>query len=145
MILGIGIDSCAVERMEKSMQRQGFCDYVFAPGEQELLQTLGGKHKKETAAANFAAKESFLKAAGTGLGGFALTELALLRAENGAPYFKLGGRAAAWVAAQGLSVHVSLTHEAGVATAIVLLEANTLPQVPNAAHTVAPAPAPEGE
>ena len=44
----------------------------------------------------FAAKEAFLKAAGTGLGGFALSELALLRAENGAPYFELQGRAAAW-------------------------------------------------
>ena len=55
-------------------------------------------------------------------GGFALSELALLRAENGAPYFELTGRAAAWASQRGLTVHVSLTHESGLANAIVLLE-----------------------
>lgn len=129
MILGVGIDSCAAERIEKSMQRAAFCDYVFAPAEQALLAGLGGKHKNESAAANFAAKEAFLKAAGTGLGGFALTELPLLRAENGAPYFELNGRAAAWAAARGLTVHASITHENGLATAIVLLEQTAQPHV----------------
>ncbi len=55
--------------------------------EQALLAALGDKHRAETAAANFAAKEAFLKAAGTGLGGFAMPELAVLRRESGAPYF----------------------------------------------------------
>ena len=95
---------------------------MYAPAEQALLAGLSGKRRAETAAANFAAKEAFLKAAGTGLGGFALSELALLRAENGAPYFELQGRAAAWATQRGLTVHVSLTHERGLANAIVLLE-----------------------
>ena len=64
-----------------------FLQLCYAPAEQALLQELSGKRRAETAAANFAAKEAFLKAAGTGLGGFALSELALLRAENGAPLF----------------------------------------------------------
>lgn len=122
MILGIGIDLCAAARIEKSLGKPAFCDYVFAPAEQALLQGLGGKRRAETAAANFAAKEAFLKAAGTGLGGFALPELALLRAANGAPYFELSGRAAAWAKQRGLTVHVSLTHENGLASAVVVLE-----------------------
>ena len=122
MILGVGIDLCEVQRMEKSLQRQAFCDHVFAAGEQALLAGLSGRRRAETAAANFAAKEAFLKAAGTGLGGFALNELALLRAKSGAPYFELGGGAAAWAEQQGVAVHVSLTHEKGLAEAIVLLE-----------------------
>lgn len=122
MILGVGIDLCDASRIEKSLEKVSFCNYVYAPSEQALLQGLSGKHRAETAAANFAAKEAFLKAAGTGLGGFALSELALLRAENGAPYFELSGRAAAWAAQRGLTVHVSLTHESGLANAIVLLE-----------------------
>ena len=89
MILGIGIDLCDAQRIEKSLEKPSFCDYVYAPAEQALLAGLSGKRRAETAAANFAAKEAFLKAAGTGLGGFALSELALLRAENGAPYFEL--------------------------------------------------------
>lgn len=122
MILGVGIDLCDAHRMEKCLEKETFCQYVYAPAEQALLNGLSGKRRAETAAANFAAKEAFLKAAGTGLGGFALSELALLRAENGAPYFELGGRAAAWAAQRGLTVHVSLTHENGLANAIVLLE-----------------------
>lgn len=122
MILGVGIDLCDARRIEKSLEKPSFCDYVYAPAEQTLLAGLSGKRRAETAAANFAAKEAFLKAAGTGLGGFALSELALLRAENGAPYFELSGRAAAWASQRGLTVHVSLTHESGLANAIVLLE-----------------------
>lgn len=122
MILGVGIDLCDAHRIEKSLEKQSFVDYVYAPAEQVLLAGLSGKRRAETAAANFAAKEAFLKAAGTGLGGFALAELALLRAENGAPYFELTGRAAAWASQRGLTVHVSLTHESGLANAIVLLE-----------------------
>ena len=120
MILGVGIDLCDAGRMEKSITRQSFLDHVFAPEEQALLAALGDKHRAETAAANFAAKEAFLKAAGTGLGGFAMPELAVLRRESGAPYF-----AAAWAAEQNLTVHVSLSHERGLASAVVILETGT--------------------
>lgn len=122
MILGVGIDLCDAGRMEKSLARQSFLDHVFAPSEQALLNTLGEKRRLETAAASFAAKEAFLKAAGTGLGGFAMPELAVLRKESGAPYFALTGAAAAWVQAQNATVHVSLSHERGLANAIVILE-----------------------
>lgn len=122
MILGVGMDLCDANRIEKSLERAGFANYVYAPAEQTLLAGLSARRRAETAAANFAAKEAFLKAAGTGLGGFSLAELAVLRAENGAPYFELSGKAAAWVAQRGLTVHVSLTHENGMAGAVVLLE-----------------------
>lgn len=75
MIFGIGTDLCDAGRMEKSLTRQSFVNHVFSPQEQDQLNTLHGKHRAESAAANFAAKEAFLKAAGTGLGGFALPEL----------------------------------------------------------------------
>ena len=70
----------------------------------------------------FAAKEAFLKAAGTGLGGFPLAELQTLRKESGAPYYALEGSAAEWLQAQGLRAHLSLTHEAGLAAAMTVLE-----------------------
>lgn len=126
MILGVGIDLCDAGRMEKSITRQSFLDHVFAPEEQALLAALGDKHRAETAAANFAAKEAFLKAAGTGLGGFAMPELAVLRRESGAPYFALTGAAATWAAEQNLTTHVSLSHERGLASAVVILETGAL-------------------
>lgn len=79
MIFGVGIDLCDAGRLEKSLAKQSFLDHVFSPSEQALLASLGEKRRAETAAANFAAKEAFLKAAGTGLGGFAMPELAVLR------------------------------------------------------------------
>lgn len=63
----------------KALQSPSFLDHVFAPAEQALLSALGEKRRAETAAANFAAKEAFLKAVGTGLGGFSLCDLAVLR------------------------------------------------------------------
>ena len=108
MIFGVGIDLCDAGRLEKSLAKQSFLDHVFAPSEQALLASLGEKRRAETAAANFAAKEAFLKA--------------VLRQKSGAPYFALTGAAAAWVREQGLTVHVSLTHERGLANALVLLE-----------------------
>ena len=110
---GIGLGSCWINRAKETFE---------TPEGKALLASLGEKRRAETAAANFAAKEAFLKAAGTGLGGFAMPELAVLRQKSGAPYFALTGAAAAWVREQGLTVHVSLTHERGLANALVLLE-----------------------
>lgn len=122
MIVGIGTDLCQTERMERAVERESFVQGVFSPAEQELLAARTGKRRAQTAAANFAAKEAFLKACGRGLGGFALTDIAVLRKESGAPYFALTGGAAAWVTDNGLTLHLSLTHDAGLASAFVVLE-----------------------
>lgn len=119
---GIGVDLCAVARMEKCLQSPAFWRRVFAPAEKAWLESLPPGRRTASAAANFAAKEAFLKAAGTGLGGFALAELAVLRQPGGAPYFAFAGSAAAWMAGSGLSARLSLTHEAGLACAFVVLE-----------------------
>ena len=123
MIFGIGTDLCAADRMAAKLQKPAFVQRVFSQAEQALLNERDGTHRAETAAA-FAAKEAFLKAAGTGLGGFALTDLTVLRKESGAPYFALTGPAAEWTAANTLTPHLSLTHENGLACAFVILEQN---------------------
>ena len=91
MIWGVGIDLCDADRIEKSLAKPSFLDHVFAPAEQALLSALGEKRRAETAAANFAAKEAFLKAVGTGLGGFALCDLAVLRRESFAAARNISG------------------------------------------------------
>ena len=121
MIYGIGYDLCKIERMKKSLQSETFCKRVFGSAEWAALQALGENRRAESAAACFAAKEAFLKAAGTGLGGFALTDLTVLRKESGAPYFALTGPAAEWTAANALTPHLSLTHENCLACAFVIL------------------------
>ncbi len=123
MIFGIGVDCVNVERIAKSMQREHFVQRVFSAGEQAHIKSLASDAQmRQTAAANFAAKEAFLKAAGVGLGGFALSDVAALRKKSGAPYYELFGSAAEFLAQNNLSAHLSLTHEGGIATAFAVLE-----------------------
>ena len=111
MIYGIGTDLCDVGRIEKSIARPAFLQHVYTPAEQELIAAHMGKKQAETAAANFAAKEAFLKACSTGL-----------RQPSGAPYLEFTGKAARFMAQNHLQAHLSLTHEAGLAGAFVVLE-----------------------
>ena len=80
MLYGVGCDLCEVARMEKSLfgpHGGAFARRVFGPGEQAALGLTNGPdalpagrsraHLAASAAADFAAKEAFLKAAGTGL------------------------------------------------------------------------------
>lgn len=121
MIVGVGVDLTREDRIARSLQSGRFVRRVYGPAERALLESRG--MRASTAAANFAAKEALGKALGTGLlREFSLCEAEALRDENGAPYFAFSGRAAALLAARGLTAHLSLTHEGGFAAAFVILE-----------------------
>lgn len=80
-------------------------------------------HRLASAAANFAAKEAFLKAAGTGLREpFSLCEIEAVRLESGAPAYHFSGQTAEWMQAHGLAARLSLSHEGGMALAFCILE-----------------------
>lgn len=130
MLYGIGCDLCEIARLEKSLagpHGAAFARRVFGPSERAALGLEVGaplSHKTAaSAAANFAAKEAFLKAAGTGLAGpFSLAEIEAVRLESGAPEYRFSGRTAAWVAERGLTARLSLSHDGGVALAFCTLE-----------------------
>ncbi len=90
-----------------------------------LFQSRG--MKPQTVAANWAAKEAFSKAMGTGLRGFTLNEIAVLRDSLGAPFFKLSGRALAAAQNNNLQFSVSLSHTAELALAFVIAFDATVP------------------
>ncbi len=84
----------------------------------------------ESLAANFAAKEAFLKATGMGLAGFELRDIAALRNGRGAPYYAFTGSAAEYMAQGGYTAHLSLSHEKGaqgIAMAYCILEHRSNP------------------
>lgn len=108
----VGIDSVEISRIKKSLEIDGFRKKVYSPAELEFLK------REESFAANFAAKEAFSKALGTGIRGFSLNEISVLRDKLGAPYLKLEGAAAE--AVKGYTFTVSLTHTRETATAIVI-------------------------
>ena len=117
MIFGIGCDVCALDHLEKSLSgphAAAFVRRVYGPAECTGLAS---------AAADFAAKEAFLKAAGTGLREpFALREIEAVRLESGAPAYRFSGATARWVADHGLTAHLSLSHDGGMALAFCILE-----------------------
>lgn len=122
MIAGVGVDMVRIERMGKSLCSEAFWQRVFGEEERAFLQGLSPARRAASAAANFAAKEAFLKACGKGLGGFSLADIQVLRAESGAPYYALRGTAAAWLAEKKLHAALSLSHEGGLAAAFAVLD-----------------------
>ena len=136
MIFGIGCDVCALDHLEKSLSgphAAAFVRRVYGPAECTALALdtplpagHSGAHRLASAAADFAAKEAFLKAAGTGLREpFSLCEIEAVRLPGGAPAYHFSGRSAQWVEARGLRAHLSLSHEDGMAMAYCILETET--------------------
>jgi holo-[acyl-carrier protein] synthase len=125
MIVGIGIDQVEIDRMEGLLSRRPTraAERLFTAGERGTCR--GRARPAECFAARFAAKEAFLKALGTGLGrGVAWHEVEVVVPDGGGrPRLRLSGTAARRLReAGGGSVHLSFTHEAGAATAMVVLE-----------------------
>lgn len=120
--LGVGIDLCAVPRMEKAAARPHFMERVFTAREREYLEARGAG-RAQSAAAMFAAKEAVAKALGTGFSGGVMPEMIeVTHAESGAPGIALSGAAKARLEALGGErVLVSLTHEQGMAAAFAVI------------------------
>jgi holo-[acyl-carrier protein] synthase len=129
-IVGIGVDAVDVVRFRGILARHpGFAARFFT--ETEQADARRAPDPTESLAARFAAKEAVMKALGTGLGGFALTEVEVRRgagrgATAGAPSLVLHGAAAALATQrQAGRFHLSLTHTAEVALAFVVAERAT--------------------
>jgi len=123
MIYGTGTDIIEVARIQKVMERDiGFRDKIFTPGEIAYCETK--KNKFQHYAARFSAKESFLKAIGTGWRfGIRFADIEVYHDELGKPYIRVYGKAEELLADLKISkIHVSLSHLKELATAIVILE-----------------------
>jgi len=121
LIQGVGMDLTSVSRMARSIEKEHFVQRVFGEEEQRLFAQRGSR-AAQSAAANFAAKEAFLKAADTGLGGFALRDIQALRQESGAPVYCFSGAALEYMQTNRLTAHLSLSHEGDMAAAVCILE-----------------------
>lgn len=124
MILGVGIDLVDAARLGALRARWGerFLDRVFTPG--ELESCLPRKDADNALAARFAAKEAGMKALGTGwAAGVGWHDLEVVARRGAAPELHLAGGAAEVAARLGaLRVHLSVTHEKGMAAAVVVIE-----------------------
>ncbi len=118
MIYGIGCDIIEIERIAKTDKR--FLEKHFTKLEQELFER---KKHPQTIAANFAAKEAFSKALGTGVRGFSLIDVEVLRDDMGKPYINLYGNAKELCKNAGVGeIFVTLSHSKELVVANVVLE-----------------------
>jgi holo-[acyl-carrier protein] synthase len=112
-IAGHGIDVVDVERFtEKLQSTPSLRDRLFAPGERELPD--------ESLAARFAAKEALIKALGSS-DGISWVEIEIPR-DHSVPTMHFSGATADTVAALGLRLHLSMSHDGGIAVASVIAE-----------------------
>jgi holo-[acyl-carrier protein] synthase len=124
MVYGIGIDLVENGRIEKIIEKWGskFLQRVFSDEEIQYC----GKHVQSSIhyGARFAAKESFLKALGIGLGrGVKFKDIEVMHDKNGKPDLVLWGGAKAQTEKKKITkIHLSLTHTKKYATAVVILE-----------------------
>lgn len=121
MIVGLGVDVVEVARVERltSKHRKRFMARCF--GEGEVRRPDDAAH----IAGLLAAKEAAFKALGTGWdGGVGWQQVVVRRSPAGAPEIELVGAAADRAAELGVTRHLlSISHDAGVAVAVVILQA----------------------
>ena len=106
MIYGIGIDMISISRIEKACEKESFLKHVYSCKEIELYRNDPAK-----LAANFAAKEALSKALGTGVRGFEIKEVELLRDDLGKPYYVFSGKAEEIIKEKELTAFASVSDE----------------------------------
>ena len=115
MIVGVGIDVVDIARFEETLARTpALRERLFTTEERGLgIASL---------AARFAAKEALAKSLGAPAG-LQWTDARVVTNDEGRPYLEIGGSVQS--RANDLVVdrfHVSLSHDAGVASAVVIAE-----------------------
>lgn len=117
-MIDTGIDLVEIPRIQKSLANPRFLTRFFSERERELF--LSKNNSPQTIAANFAGKEAFAKAIGTGLSGFDLCEVEVLRDPHGKPFLAFSGKALSIVTQRDLCFSISLTHTENYASAVVV-------------------------
>jgi holo-[acyl-carrier protein] synthase len=114
-VIGVGIDVVDIERFGEALER--------TPHLRERLFTAAERQRQlASLAARFAAKEALAKALGAP-GDMHWHDAEVVSESSGRPLFELRGTVRARADDIGATtVHLSLSHDAGIASAMVVLE-----------------------
>lgn len=115
MIVGVGIDVVDVARFMSTLERApGLRERLFTPAERDLPAS--------SLAARFAAKEAIAKALGAP-GTMSWQDATVHRVIGGPPQIEVTGTVAARAGELGVArFHLSISHDAGIASAMVVAE-----------------------
>ncbi|WP_328721309.1 holo-ACP synthase [Streptomyces sp. NBC_00247] len=121
MIIGVGIDVAEIARFDAALERTPqMAERLFLA--EELMLPGGERRGIASLAARFAAKEAVAKALGAP-GGLLWTDCEVWVEDSGQPRLRVTGTVAARAEALGVrNWHLSLSHDAGVASAMVVAE-----------------------
>jgi holo-[acyl-carrier protein] synthase len=115
VIIGVGIDVVDVDRFAQSLARTPrLAERLFTAAEQVLPAA--------SLAARFAAKEALAKALRAPVG-LHWRDAEVRRGQDGRPHLEVTGTVAARARELGVGhTHLSLSHDAGIASAVVVVE-----------------------
>lgn len=118
MIVGIGTDIIEIQRIKKACEKEAFFMRCFTENERILIGTNFTK-----AAGNFAVKEAVSKVFGTGIRGFELIDIEVLRDELGKPYVNLYNKAVKIAGEYNIEkIHISISNTKDYAIAYAVGE-----------------------
>ncbi len=122
MIVAVGIDVVLVERFTRALARTPLLgERLFT--EAERTTGSGNPRPPESLAARFAAKEAVAKALGAPTG-LHWHDCEIVTDPDGRPWLTVSGTVAAVAAERGVKRwHLSLSHDGGIASAMVIAEA----------------------
>lgn len=117
MIYGIGNDITEIDRVARLSEKTSFLTRFFSEKENKIFSEKS--NRPETIAGNFAAKEAFSKALGTGIRGFELRDVSVLRDSLGKPYIELGTELSKLLSGKRIFVTISHSEKYAVATVVI--------------------------
>ncbi|MEZ4407261.1 MAG: holo-ACP synthase [Polyangiales bacterium] len=123
MIVGLGIDVVGVARIERLIERWGERIEARVLTEPERVDAPRTARRAEWIAGRIAAKEAGLKALGVP-DGVGWQSVEVVSARPSPPGLRFHGAAKSRAESMAIArAHVSITHDGGVAAAVVVLEA----------------------
>ena len=117
MIYGIGCDTEIIERFSDIDKKENLAKKIFTQKEREYI--FSKKNFAQTAAGIFCAKESILKALGTGMSGYFFTDFEICHSSKGAPYVKVLKKDEIL---NKVKYFISISHSGEYATAFAVIE-----------------------
>ena len=124
MIFGIGTDLIKITRIKNINSLEKFALKILSKNELDLFDSLSNDKKITFISKQFAGKEAFSKALGTGISaGIRFKEIEILRDEKGKPIFKAINSLKSFMLNLGITrTHISITDEREYAMAFAILE-----------------------
>jgi len=123
-IVGLGLDLAQITRFEAAHARHGqrLLERLFTPAERAYCDRK--KDRMSSYCGRFAVKEAVMKVLGTGwTRGVRWVDIEVARAPGSAPKCVLHGATAEIARRKGIrTIHVTITHDAGIAAAVAVAE-----------------------